>query len=168
MNDSEKARQIEEKGILSGDKYEGLRHTFRIICASFFVSVGRILIEMRVRFSLPCACSQVSAYCVFMFVCGSLQVSFMCTCVCVCDSLPLTYVPSFVSEDYSFPFEVRQLARRGRSERRPRAGFHTSPIAACRLGGKYVCRPQRHRERSKEKEGERKGEGGSSMQGERG
>lgn len=66
--------------------------------------------------------------------------------VCVRDSLPLMYVPSFVSEDYSFPFEVRQLARRGRSERRPRAGFHTSPTAACRLGGKYVCRPQREGE----------------------
>lgn len=71
------------------------------------------------------------------------------------DSLPLMYVPSFVSEDYSFPFEVRQLARRGRSERRPRAGFHTSPTAACRLGGKYVCKPQRHREKSKKSQSDK-------------
>lgn len=87
-------------------------------------------------------------YIVCMFVYESRQVSVMY--VCVRDRL---YVPSFVSEDYSFPFEVRQLAQRGRSERRPRAGFHTSPTAACRLGGKYVCRPQRHKEKSKESEG---------------
>lgn len=118
------------------------------------MSVGRILIEMPVCFfSLACACPQVYVYCAYMFVCRSSQVSMMCVCECVRvrDSLPLMYVPSFVSEDYSFPFEVRQLAQRGRSERRPRAGFHTSPTAACRLGGKYVCRPQRHREKSKEK-----------------
>lgn len=86
----------------------------------------------------------------------------VCACVCVRDRLPLTYVPSFVSEDYSFPFEVRQLARRGRSERRPRAGFHTSPAAACRLGGKYVCRPQRRRE---EREKARRSEKGAEKRG---
>lgn len=129
------------------------------------MSVGRILIEMCTYFfSLAFSCPQLSAYCVYMFICA-------CACVRACVSLPLTYVPSFVSEDYSFPFEVRQPARRGRSERRLRAGFHTSPTAACRLGGKYACRPQRHREKSKEseggveKEGERKG---SSMQGVKG
>lgn len=116
-------------------------------------------------------CPQVSVYCVYMYVCGCLRDSMMCLCVfvsvCLCvrvhDSLPLMYVPSFVSEDYSFPFEVRQLAQRGRSERRPRAGFHTSPTAACRLGGKYVCRPQRHREKGKESEGgmEKEGKGKS-------
>lgn len=63
-------------------------------------------------------------------------------------------MPSFVSEDYSFPFEVRQLARRGRSERRPRAGFHTFPTAACHLGGKYVCGPRRQREKGEESEEE--------------
>lgn len=55
-------------------------------------------------------------------------------------------MPSFVSEDYSFPFEVRQLAQRGRSERRLRAGFHTSPAAACHLGGICACRPQKRKE----------------------
>lgn len=75
----------------------------------------------------------------------------------------LRYVPSFVSEDYSFPFEVRQLAQRGRSERQLRAGFHTSPAAACHLGGICACRPQRNTEKSKkgvgkvEKGEERKG-----------
>jgi len=85
-----------------------------------------------------CVCVQVWVSAAFYRVCVRVFVH---------DSLPLTYVPSFVLEDYSFPFEVRQLAQRGRSERRPRAGFHTFPTAACRLGGKYVCRPQRQRER---------------------
>lgn len=160
QRESEADRGEEGHSVRHSNKYEGLRHTFRIICASFSVSVGRILIETWVCFfTLACACSQVS-YCVYMFVCRSPQVSMMCVCVCVRarNSLPLTYVPSFVSEDYSFPFEVRQLARRGRSERRPRAGFHTSPTAACRLGGKYVCRPKRHREKQGEcvRSGERK------------
>lgn len=75
----------------------------------------------------------------------------------------LMYMPSFVSEDYSFPFEVRQLAQQGRSERQLRAGFHTSPTTACHLGGKYVCRPQRKKKGGvKKKEEERKG---ASMQG---
>lgn len=104
----------------------------------------------------PLYCPQVSAYCVYMFRCVSLQV-LCCAWVCVRDNLPLTYVPSFVSEDYSFPFEVRLLAQRGRSERRPRAGFHTFPTAACRLGGKYVCRPQRQGERVRERQGKWKG-----------
>lgn len=64
--------------------------------------------------------------------------------------MSLRYVPSFVSVDYSFPFEVRQLAQRGRSERRLRAGFHTSPAAACHLGGICACRPQRNGEKGKE------------------
>lgn len=94
--------------------------------------MGKIVIEMCV--------------CYFLLVHKCLDSVCLCSGVCVRDSLPLTYVPSFVSEDYSFPFEVRQLARRGRSERRPRAGFHTFPTAACRLGGKYACRPRRKRE----------------------
>lgn len=126
----------------------------RIICTSLIVSVGRILIEMCVYVPLLPAHRCLTAMRVCVFRCGSLQVPTACVCVslCVRDSLPLMYVPSFVSEDYSFPFEVRQLARRGRSERRPRAGFHTFPTAACRLGGKYVCRPQRQGERGKESE----------------
>lgn len=57
-------------------------------------------------------------------------------------------MPSFVSEDYSFLFEVRLLAQRGTSEKQPRGGPHTSPRAACHLGGKYVCMQRK-------KEGER-------------
>lgn len=64
--------------------------------------------------------------------------------------MSLRYVPSFVSVDYSFPFEVRQLAQRGRSERRLRAGFHTSPAAACHLGGICACRPQSNKEKGRE------------------
>lgn len=67
----------EGRSVRLSEEYEGLLHTFRIICASFSVSVGRILIEMRVRFfSLACACPQVSAHCVCVceFVCGFLQV----------------------------------------------------------------------------------------------
>lgn len=82
--------------------------------------------------------------CVYLGTCLSLQVSMISMCV------SLRYVPSFVSEDYSFPFEVRQLAQRGRSERRLRAGFHTSPAASCHLGGICACRPQRER---REKQG---------------
>lgn len=89
-------------------------------------------------------CNRLNAVC----ICSGVNLCriIWCVFVCVRDSQPLMYVPSFVSEDYSFPFEVRQLARGGRSERRPRAGFHTFPTAACRLGGKYVCRPKRQRE----------------------
>lgn len=113
----------------------------------FSASAGRILIEMcACFFSLAFSCPQMSACCVYMFtwVSAGLYSEYACKCVRVC--LLLTYVPSFVSEDYSFPFEVRQLAQRGRSERRLRAGFHTSPTAACRLGGKYACKPQRNGE----------------------
>lgn len=110
------------------NKHEGPRNTLHIICAPFSLSVGRLLIEACTRlFSLAFPIPKSSAYCVYMFVCVCLEVRV---------PLPLTYVPSFVSEDYSFPFEVRQLARRGRSERQLRAGFHTSPTAVCRLGGK--------------------------------
>lgn len=70
-----------------------------------------------------------TSLCIFWGVSVSLRVSLISMCV------SLRYVPSFVSVDYSFPFEVRQLAQQGRSERRLRAGFHTSPAAACHLGG---------------------------------
>lgn len=144
MNDSGKARQIEEKKDILSDVLTNVKDcsTLSALFVHPFCLCGQNLNRNACFFSLLCACPQVSEYCVFVFVC----VSMMCVYVCVCDSLPLMYVPSFVSEDYSFPFEVMQLARRGRSERRPRAGFHTSPTAACRLGGKYVCRQQRHRE----------------------
>lgn len=72
---------------------------------------------------------------------GGVSVSLRVSLISMCVSL--RYVPSFVSVDYSFPFEVRRLAQRGRSERRLRAGFHTSPAAACHLGGICACRPQR-------------------------
>lgn len=102
----------------------------------------------------------VGEMCVFSFI-----TVYMCACLCVYFGMRLSlslhvsmrsmcvslrYVPSFVSEDYSFPFEVRQLAQRGRSERRLRAGFHTSPAAACHLGGICACRPQRKRQKRKE------------------
>lgn len=111
---------------------------------------------MCVSFPLECAGPQehIVSICLCVYAC----LYDVCVCVCVFDSLPLTYVPSFVSEDYSFPFEVRQLARRGRSERRPRAGFHTSPAAACRLGGKYVCGPQRERTARRMRKARRKRE----------
>lgn len=146
-----KARKEKKKDILSNGltKNQGLQHIFPIICASLFVSVGRILIEMCVCVSFILSTS-VCILCVYVQVC--LFRFLCCAWVCVRDNLPLTYVPSFVSEDYSFPFEVRLLAQRGRSERRPRAGFHTFPTAACRLGGKYVCRPQRQRERARERQ----------------
>lgn len=156
----------EKKDVFSGvlTNTKGCGTLSRYLCI-LFVSMGRILIEMCVCFfSFTFACPQVSEY-VWVWVSA---VFFACVRVFVRvwvrDSLPLTYVPSFVSEDYSFPFEVRQLARRGRSERRPRAGFHTFPTAACRLGGKYVCGPQRRREKGEESEdevrnnGQRKGE----------
>lgn len=82
--------------------------------------------------------------CVFWGVSVSRRVLLISMCV------TLRYVPSFVSVDYSFPFEVRQLAQRGRSERRLRAGFHTSPAAACHLGGICACRPQRSGVKGKE------------------
>lgn len=95
---------------------------------------------------------------------SSFIIVYLCSCLCVCFGgvsvslrvslismcVSLRYVPSFVSADYSFPFEVRQLAQRGRSERRLRAGFHTSPAAACHLGGICACRPQRNGEEGKE------------------
>lgn len=55
-------------------------------------------------------------------------------------------MPSFVSVDYSFPFEVKLLAQRGMSERQLKGDSHISPRAACHLGGKYVCM-ERGRER---------------------
>ncbi len=85
--ESEADRGEEGHSVRRSNKYEGLRHTFHIICASFSVSVGRILIEMHVCFfSMACTCPQVSECCVCMFVCGSLQVFLMrvCACVCVC------------------------------------------------------------------------------------
>lgn len=55
-------------------------------------------------------------------------------------------MPSFVSVDYSLPFEVKLLAQRGMSERQLKGDSHISPRAACHLGGKYVCM-ERGRER---------------------
>lgn len=60
--------------------------------------------------------------------------------------LHLRYMPSFVSVDYSLPFEVKLLAQRGMSERQLKGDSHISPRAACHLGGKYVCM-ERGRER---------------------
>lgn len=80
MNGSGKVRQIEEKKDILSDVLTNMKDcgTLSALFAHpFSVSVGRILIEMRVCFlSTACAGPQVSAYCVCVHVCVWVYAGF--------------------------------------------------------------------------------------------
>lgn len=66
MNDRELEKDIQSEVLTHTRTAAHFPHYLHIL---FFVTVGRILIEMRVRFfSLACACPQVSVYCVYVCV----------------------------------------------------------------------------------------------------